>query len=421
MLDRQVYFVLGVFVTLIIGVPLSLGIIRGIQGHAIDTAIFFFGALCGALVLLLMIALLRSWILHRLIGTTEARLSEVVETGTKLIKAAAAGKGDEAIDHGSELSKKYVAWHAWTSFYRWTIATAVTLLIAYAGFASVILLLDQNERTSEQTRRIEEQNDLQALSIATELRKEFVEPRNSKALAASGEVGLLLIEWEKARSRLRDLTENCDIVEAESEMYSPSPSKFVIEKARLLARNATMGQRLVDALWMLAHDANPTVAIGATLALDQLGVSLENHKMYIRGIYLEGFSFHGNVKLHFEDSVVIGLICDNCSIIIDNSYFSGSANQLRIHQSYAKLSDEMPKTIEVAGDAIIDIADREVSSISNTLKPSPEFAKNVYVATFKGLFSVSGDGKVNPNLQDRCQAYRPICKEGSPFRCFERQ
>lgn len=120
----------------------------------------------GAIVLLaiLIVAVLGvilrlSWpsISKRLLGSAQGRLEYVMNHAVDAASQAAEGRNGAAVQSFGSAIKELIAWNAKVRFMQWSIASTVALLAAYAAYAGVILLIEQNELLQTQNSKIEQQ------------------------------------------------------------------------------------------------------------------------------------------------------------------------------------------------------------------------------------------------------------------------
>ncbi|MEL7132372.1 MAG: hypothetical protein AAGK77_08165 [Pseudomonadota bacterium] len=356
-MTKHLSFWLGVFAAALLTVPIAASIMGAAEQELRRIAVTVF-VVVAALVVVLVIALFfRDWILRRLFGRAEATLDEVSASLIAGVSAATAGDRAAATQHAQDVVQRGMGWYAWTGFYRWVIATAVALLLAFGAFMGTVLLFEQNrklgeqtevlrvqserlaeqtgfmaaqtelmqaqtERLREQTEAAAMQNEIMSLNLVNEIREQLLASVETRPL---GE-WLATLGVEGATDPLvRYVTEgrSCSLYFSQTYPLHSAPSAATIGAVSGLAMSDALGDRVVDALRLLVDDTHGAVALGALLALHQVGEPIETSVVLSDMFLVDGVRFTSSAySLTFRRSYVFDLRCPDCGVHLSASVFA---------------------------------------------------------------------------------------------------
>lgn len=348
---KHLSFWLGVFAAALLTVPIAASIMGAAEQELRRIAVTVF-VVVAALVVVLVIALFfRDRILRKLFGRAEATLDDVSASLIAGVSAASAGDRAAATRHAQDVVQRGMGWYAWTGFYRWVIATAVALLLAFGAFMGTVLLFEQNrklgeqtevlraqsERLSEQTgfmqaqtelmraqtERLEDQNEAAAmqneiamLNLVSDLRARMLANARRVSLAAAiDEVGYPL----PAKARLINQEETCELyLPTDIDLNFP-PNGATRAAIAALATNSRLARQVQEALFFLLQDDEPAVVMGAVLILDALDITPPADPLSIRNGVFEAVRLNLGWRLAFSDSVVSEFVCPECQVLVNGS------------------------------------------------------------------------------------------------------
>ncbi|APX12781.1 hypothetical protein [Tateyamaria omphalii] len=411
-MTKHLSFWLGVFAAALLAVPIAGGIMGATEQEVRRIAVTVFVVVAGLVVALVVALFFRDWILRKLFGRAEATLDDVSASLIAGVSAASAGDRDAATAHAQALVQRGMGWYAWTGFYRWVIATAVALLLAFGAFMGTVLLFEQNRKLGEQTEvlraqgerlaeqtgfmqaqtelmqaqteRLQEQteaaalqNEIAMLNLVSDLRTRMLASARRVSLAeAIGEVDYPL----PAKTRLINQEETCEVyVNTGVELTYP-PNGATRAAILGLAANSRLAEQVQQALVFLLQDDEPAVVMGAILILDSLDITPPDDLFSIRNGILPAVWLDLEWRLAFSDSIVHMLRCPACVVTVTGSLlytsqvdgFYGSHN----FEVYGDLlditefdADNRLQSINATGISIIG---NEVSIVGNHLPYIPD-------------------------------------------------
>lgn len=323
----------------------------GSGGLGRDWAAVIFIVVCTIVGLLVLVLLFRGVILRRLTGRAEATVEDISGALITGVSAAVAQDRVAAEQAADKLARVALGWYAWSNFYRWVIGTALALLLAFASFTGTVLLFEQIAKLEDQTRvmqaqqelmaaqtafmesqtqRLQEQteaaamqNEIMMLNLVNQLREQML------VTMQSGPAFALLVQrgytWAD-EGLVRTQDGQCSLDFNGSHVLHSPPSETALRVLEDLARNATIGDRVREALAFLSNDQNGGVAFGATLVLDRLGNISDLPERVFRSVFVmpsaSFYDFQSTRDFMFIDSVVDGLSChpDACKVTSYGSF-----------------------------------------------------------------------------------------------------
>lgn len=348
-MSRHLSFWIGFFAAALVIVPVAVGAWGVTQGFARDWAATFFIVICTIVGLLVVGLLFRGAILRRLTGRAEATVEDISSTLISGVSAAVAQDRATAEREADKLARVVLGWYAWSNFYRWVIGTALALLLAFASFTGTVLLFEQIAKLEDQTRvmqaqqelmdaqtrfmesqtqRLEEQteaaamqNEIMTLNLVNEIRDQMLASVEQRPLGEwLATVGTLVIDEPLARYATE--AASCGLHFDLDYPLNSAPSPAAIGAITQLAQSDALGQRVVDALNLLAGDSHGSVALGAVLVLQNVSQPFASN-VILRDLFLiEPIRLSGHVyDLSLRRSYVSSLICPDCQIHISASFY----------------------------------------------------------------------------------------------------
>ncbi|WP_299046839.1 hypothetical protein [uncultured Tateyamaria sp.] len=356
-MTKHLSFWLGVFAAALLIVPIAAGIMGAAEQELRRIAVVVFVFVAGLVLALVVALFFRDWILRKLFGRAEATLDDVSASLIAGVSAASAGDRDAATAHAQALVQRGMGWYAWTNFYRWVIATAVALLLAFGAFMGTVLLFEQNRKLGEQTEvlraqgerlaeqtgfmeaqtalmqaqteRLEEQtaaaamqNEIMSLSLVTEIRAQMLATIEERSLGEwlqlHGSVGADMPLATYARTE-----ESCRVWLDQAHILASSPSAATVGAIAELTARGTLGEDVLGALELLTRDRNGGVALGAIMVLDLVGHPTGTGTVRMQNVIVEDrVQFRSDAHaLEFDGSYVTGLRCEGCEVQMQNSVF----------------------------------------------------------------------------------------------------
>lgn len=386
---KHVAFWVGFFAAALLIIPVAIGVWGAADEFARNLAVFIFGAV-SALVILLVIALfLRDWVLRKVLGRAETTLDEVLSSLVRGVSAASDGDRQRAEQEAQTFVKAATGWYVWSGFYRWVVATAMGLLLAFGAFTGTVLLFEQNrklgeqtllmgqqsllmeaqtERMAEQSTQFAMQNEIMTVSLVSELRSQ---------LASTVE-----------RITLRDLAVADGMEDLDAPLFlSPDgqcgvgwnmeaplsrlPSEAIIDAVVDLGVDRQISGQVIKALEFLLRDRDSAVAFGALQALDRLieVVDVDVEDVTFSGLAVMEVRMIGSHSLTFEDSFVSFLTCNDCRAFLRESF----APILSVRQLFA--SDSMtiwdPERLRGGTNIVLLGEDEDAPEDATLLTPGP--------------------------------------------------
>lgn len=359
-MTKHLSFWLGMFCAALVAVPIAAGIMGAAEQELRRIAVMVFLFVAGLVLALVLALIFRDWILRKLFGRAEATLDDVSASLIAGVSAATAGDRAEATAHAQALVQRGMGWYSWTNFYRWVIATAIGLLLAFGAFMGTVLLFEQNrklgeqtevlrvqterlaeqtgfmqaqtelmeaqtERLREQTEAAAMQNEIMSLNLVNEIRGQLLASVEKRTLGAwlseRGVVGI-----NEPLVQFVSQTERCQLFLDLDYQLSGAPSQAAIEALIQLGQSAALGERVVNALKLLARDSHGSVVLGAVMALERIGAPFDG-RVILRDMFLADvvdlgadtpdLTYHVTV----QRSYAIALYCPDCLTEINASVF----------------------------------------------------------------------------------------------------
>ncbi|MEM6563234.1 MAG: hypothetical protein AAF665_02240 [Pseudomonadota bacterium] len=336
-MGKHLAFWIGVFATSLLIVPIALGIWGSAQGFARDWASVIFIVITTLVVLLVLALALRSVILRGVVKRGEASIEEVAGSLVASVRAAAEKDAEGAAREADKLARVAVGWYAWSSFYRWVIASALGLLLAFASFTGTVLLFEQIRKLEEQTSVMRAQQEvMQAQTSFMENQTARLQEQTEQARMQNEIMTLSLVS--ELRNQILNSVEDVSLVEFWKEVDGVNTSEpmFVSKDgncrmglstdARVqkpagvatqlalteLAHSGMLGERVVRALEFLLLDSNGAVAFTALVVLDKLDHPPPKQGLLFRSVLVDQVELKGEYRLGFQGSLLAGLDCPNC-------------------------------------------------------------------------------------------------------------
>ncbi len=362
-MSKHLSFWIGFFAAALLIVPIAVGV-WGAAGDLVEYwAVFLFGGIVALLLVLGIFLFFRDAILRRAFGRGEATLQDVTGALVKTVSAASAGDRDAAEQHAIALTQTFAGWYAWSNLYRWVIATALGLLLAFGAFTGTVLLFEQNrklgqqtetlrtqtetlqtqterlgeqtdfmrsqtdlmqaqtERLEEQTEAAKIQNEIMTLNLVNQLREQMLASVEKRSFgewlsnaAIPGPENYLAVH-SSARG-------SCQLWLDQSFPLSGPPSEAAIRAIAGLAKSDALGPQVIEALELLALDTHGSVALGAVLALQAAGKPFEE-EFTIRDLFavsrigLNDLPYRVNIRR----SYLMNFSCPSCSVHMTGSIY----------------------------------------------------------------------------------------------------
>ncbi|MDX8350772.1 hypothetical protein [Cognatiyoonia sp. IB215182] len=355
---KHLSFWIGFFAAALLIVPTAVGV-WGAAGDLTEyVAVFIFGVIAGLVALLILALFFRDAILRRMLGRGEASLHDVTAALVTTISSASTGDRAAAEQSAVLLGQTFAGWWAWANLYRWVIASALGLLLAFGTFTGTVLLFEQNRKLGEQTETLRTQT--RALQTQTERVTEQTEFMRSQTGLMQAQTERLRDQIEQAAMQNEILTlslvselrnqilasasevsmeevfvdadfigpwgllagnedANCAIGVRESDRLQRPPSRAVIQALVRLARDGRLVEQVREALGFLLTDENGAVALGAYMVLSELGLDDNRVPERFHGLFIEEVTINARGALLFDNSIVTTLRCPDCSIAFEQS------------------------------------------------------------------------------------------------------
>ncbi|MEM6304274.1 MAG: hypothetical protein AAF744_06105 [Pseudomonadota bacterium] len=343
-MGRQVAFWIGFFAAGLLIVPIAVGIWGASEEFARQIAVFLFGAACVLVVLLVLVLFFRDAILRRLTGQTEVALTDVVSSLIAGVSAASAGDRTRAEAEAQRVIGRAMGLYAWSNFYRWVIATALGLLLAFGAFVGTVMLFEQtrtlrlqterlgeqtqlmaaqNELMSTQTERLNEQAaqsrlqaEMRALSLVKDLREQLV--------AATDDIALDQIFRAQAGLPSGGISNSagdnrCFMRFEPDTRLKTLPNASTLQRMEELASNPDLGPRVIRALQSLTQDSDGSVALGAALVLRAAGEVVRTKPVRASNVYAPNLTLKPGFAVELDRSVLVGLTCPVCEVYLNGS------------------------------------------------------------------------------------------------------
>lgn len=340
---KHLSFWIGFFVASLLIVPIAVGVWGAAGEFAREVAAFTFGAIAVLVVLLVVFLFFREPILKALLGRGEATLDEVTGRLVQTVSATTSGDRARAEEEAKALAQTVVGWWAWSNLYRWVIASALGLLLAFGAFTGTVLLFEQTRKLSEQTElmsaqtelmnaqtermaeqaeQVAMQNEIMTLNLVNELRAQLLASVEERSIFEWFNTLGIQAESEPL-FRYGDATTACALQLDKWHLLRTPPSAASIGAISQLARDDALGNRVVNALRLLAQDSHGSVALGAVLALQEAGAPYEKEFTIKDLLLIEPVRLvDSDYRVNISRSFVEGLLCPRCELHITASFFS---------------------------------------------------------------------------------------------------
>lgn len=319
-MQRHTSFWLGVFIALIIAIPLTMGFVSSAEEYAIRYSDFLAGIGFCIVLFLVLLLFFREPILKRITGSTKAEFVDFVEK----VKLLFLGKPteQEKAQAVTEIATIFSNWYIWTRFYKWVIATCIAILIAAAGFAGSVLLAKQNTIMNLQKNQVDLQNDLQIFETQAFIRSQLDTPPVpiTKVTEFGSTDTLLPLNYPQCK-----ITGELNFRGKEFDAVANSSTMLLVNN---LLKQERLKAIVQEALNNLFNDNDSGVAMSSLLILDYGNALNENQDI------LYGSNLAGNYELknysggfHFDNSFV-GVECENCDSAYFETSFIGETNMM---------------------------------------------------------------------------------------------
>lgn len=423
---KHLAFWIGFFASALLIIPVAIGIWGAADEFARNVAVFLFGAISILVILLVLGLFCRDWLLRRVLGTVATTLSDVTGSLVKGVSAAANGDRATAEKEAQAFATAATGWYVWSGFYRWVIASALGLLLAFGAFTGTVLLFEQNrklseqtvllgeqgalmqaqtDRMAEQTTQVEMQNEIMTISLVSELREQSLSTTKSQTQRTFFSFS------DMDQKVFQGVESSCGVGWDPDVVLTSVPSQSIINAIVDIADDRKISGQIVTALKFLLTDSESAVAFGAMQALDQLGQLSEDdfpadeligagfqfeglvirdvhfqsaYPILIRGSYLESLScpgcllsIYGSVTLYVDvdsqtnyDSYVFGAFEDfqvGTNIVVSNGYDGIPVDSLELRFGPAFPSAEFQSVALLDADASSSCFELEAFSEFNRL------------------------------------------------------
>ena len=422
-MQRQTSFWLGIFVALIIAIPIIMGVLSNAEDYAIKYSGFLAGiGFCIVFSLILML-FFREPILKRITGSTKAEFVDITE---KLVLLFLEKPNEsEKAQAVTEITTTFANWYIWTRFYKWVIATCIAILIAAAGFAGSVLLAKQNTIMNLQKDQADLQNDLQIFETQA-----FIRSQLDTLPVPITEV----TEFDSTDILLPLNYPQCEITGAlnfrgkDFDAVANSSTMLLVSNLLKQERLKTIVQ---EALNNLFNDNDSGVAMTSLLILDQNDLFDQKHDVLfannLGGNYeLENYS--GSFNL--ENSAV-GIECENCESSFFHTSFIGETNMQLEGSHNIVLWDP---DVDIGEDVDFSQIEKLISSVilledieyfENIVMTREELPINIQHNWYGVLIERNGglniqiNHLVTDNLANKCQFFKNVCQSNPFLNCNE--
>lgn len=336
---KHLPFWIGFFAAALLIVPIAVGVWGAAGEFAREVAAFTFGAIAVLVVLLVVFLFFRERILTAILGRGEATLDDLTGHVVQTVSAMSSGDRAKAEAEAKALAQTFVGWWAWSNLYRWVIATALGLLLAFGAFTGTVLLFEQTRKLSEQTElmsaqtdlmnaqteRMTEQaqqaamqNEIMTLNLVSELRDQLRNGTNLVRLDAYLKTSLPKLTDQFA---VRDKFEACELTWRQDAQLQTTPSPSTIKAIVSIGQEGLLAERVRDALKILLFDRDNGVKFGAVLALNQLEEVPDDTFVDLEGLIVDWttFSLAQHWTIHFQSSYLAFLSCKRCVVSAEGS------------------------------------------------------------------------------------------------------
>lgn len=396
-MSKYLYFFLGLFIASIFSVMLAYGVAKITVEQIKDSIAYIFIVTSFLFFLLTTLILFRSRILKFFNIRVNVTIENMVSIFSRTLSDAIDGNAKATVKNSEELAKVAVAWYSWTNFYRWVIGTGIALLIAFTGLAGTALLIEQNRRLKTQNELIQNQNDIQSVSLGGDLRNPFL---NAPALTGSSKI--LIGDYSAGK---------CTVTGDNSEALYRQPSEGEISSILYLVDNTSLKERVIDLLKLQLKDSHPTVALGALLVLDRLKMVPENTKLNLHKMFITDLKLNSKVEIWFYKSKIFNIDCKLCELNFRKSSVFDPGDSSLANIQYSLVTNIRLEKIKNAQDNIFDFKfdagdyKPNIEALEKILRknywyPNSVISKNV---------SADGDGIGCKNIEGLCD-HNPFLK-----------
>lgn len=401
-MERQTYYWIGFFSACVVVVTVGAGVLGVASEHALSVVAVAVGILIGLTFSLFLVIVLRRWILERVLGRVEATIEEATTLVQSSIASAVKGDIDTSTEKATLAGKSFIGWYVWSNFYRWVIATNIFLLAVFAGLSGTVLLFEQIRRMDEQNLLLGKQtNELVEQRQALNQQNDSIDVQNAL-------LGLSIVDdlRERLRAVLRD---SLDATRAK-EFYQPilrkdrsclvdyggqetrgQPNNSSILAVVELAQSPAIGEQVVQALGYLVRDADESVALGATIALDQLQKIEEPINLTLTNRHITGISMNSPVTLSLTQTTMDEFDCPACVIRARNSILVNVSADRFDELSYSVLSQYSGHNEDIATEQLTKISRVTLSLVRGNYPVSSDTKTwAAFENFFSGSFTVDG-------------------------------
>lgn len=161
----HVAYWIGFFTSAFVIVAVAVGAWSVATEQALNFTSVAFGAIVALSISLSLILLLRRFLLKKILGATEASLSDIASDAIGAASSLSKGDHKEASDRAENAARSALGWYSWVNLYRWVINANIALLVAFAGFTGTVLLFEQNKRIQNQNEIIDRQREFEELGF----------------------------------------------------------------------------------------------------------------------------------------------------------------------------------------------------------------------------------------------------------------
>jgi len=419
-MQRQISFWLGIFVALIVAIPIIMGVLSNAEDYAIKYSGFLAGiGFCIILTLILML-FFRESILKRITGSAKA---EFVDLSEKIVLLFLEKTDErEKAEAVTEVTTTFANWYIWTRFYKWVIATCIAILIAAAGFAGSVLLAKQNAIMGLQKEQADLQNDLQIFETQAFIRAQLDTPPSPITDITDWALSDTIIPFSYNYCQIEgelNVSEHRFDHAANGSTLRLVHSRFQKEKLKPIVQ---------EALNHLFDDNDSGVAMSSLLILD-----FGNHLIDSQDV-LYGNNLGGNYQLenfsgsfHLERSF-FGIECASCKSGYFTSSFIGETEmpvggRMNIYMWDMSLGEvdevDFSNIKNLDSSLILVEPTSHIENIKLSVKEQPRKVENNWF----GVFNESGELSIEieylgmDDLNQQCPSFKNLCASNPFLKC----
>lgn len=374
-MGKKINFWIGVFVTLIAGMPLVLILSDAIPNGAMQIFSLSIGFIFGLILLALIVLLFGETLLKKLTNKPREKLNEIARLSVEAISQARRGETDRALGTSEKLVQPLLSWIIWAQFYRWIIGTMVALLVVAGTFAGTILLAEQNEK-------FDVQNALASVDLTDSIRNIILEniPQSKKGDLSGRTLAL----------------PGCQMTVVPEVPLRGVANSSTLENLKSLAQNEDIREQVVSSLKYLLKDDSGSVVLSALLVLDSIGETLDSEPILVQDYRsTDWLNVSAKVDLIFSNSLAsvhcrecIGLTFRDSYVLQSQPQKIGAINSI-LFNSYG--SEEYADPANFWNNIIITQPDEELEQA--VLNSKIELNQNVFFY-FTESTNVSSDSSL---------------------------